>query len=217
LIPPDANAEFVYHMERVLDVHMTPYDPLHPKLGMDESPNQLIGETRKPYRDSNGVEREDFEYVRKGVASIFMSVEPLTGEMVVEAKETHNTRDWVFFIHKVMLMYPEALTITFVLDNLSTHKPSAFYDYFEPEIAKALLDRLRFVFTPKHGSWLNMAEIALHVLNKQCLCKRMPNIETMREHIAFWEKDKASKKKPIHWQFGIEDARVKLVRLYPKI
>ena len=88
MIPPDANAEFVYHMERVIDVHMTPYDPLHPKLGMDESPNQLIGETRKPYRDSNGVQREDFEYVREGVASIFMSVEPLTGEMVVEAKET---------------------------------------------------------------------------------------------------------------------------------
>lgn len=204
-------------MERVLEVHMTPYDPLHPKLGMDESPNQLIGETRKSYRDSKGVQREDFEYIRQGVASIFMAVEPLTGDVIVEAKERHATKDWVAFIYMVALRYPDAITITFVLDNLSTHKPSAFYDFFPPEEAKALLDRLRFVFTPKHGSWLNMAEIALHVLNRQCLCKRMPNIETMREQIAFWEKDKARKKKPINWQFGISDAREKLSRLYPKI
>lgn len=186
-------------MERVLEVHMTPYDPLHPKLGMDESPNQLIGETRKPYRDAKGVQREDFEYVRQGVASVFLCVEPHTGEMLVEAKQSHNTKDWVMFIYMVVLRYPHALTITFVLDNLSTHKPSAFYNYFPPEVAKALLDRLRFVFTPKHGSWLNMAEIGLHVLNKQCLCKRLPDIETMREHIAFWQKDKAQKRKPIQW------------------
>lgn len=204
-------------MERVLEVHMTPYDPLHPKLGMDESPNQLIGETRKPYRDAKGVQREDFEYVRQGVASVFMCVEPHTGEMLVEAKESHNTKDWVMFIYMVMLRYPHALTITFVLDNLSTHKPSAFYNFFPPEVAKALLDRLRFVFTPKHGSWLNMAEIGLHILNKQCLCKRMPDIETMREHIAFWQKDKAKKRKPIQWGFGIDEARRKLARLYPKI
>ena len=117
----------------------------------------------------------------------------------------------------VVLRYPHALTITFVLDNLSTHKPSAFYNYFPPEFAKALLDRLRFVFTPKHGSWLNMAEIGLHVLNKQCLCKCLPDIETMREHIAFWQKDKAQKRKPIQWGFGIDEARRKLARLYPKI
>lgn len=204
-------------MERVLEVHMTPYDPLHPKLGMDESPNQLIGETRKPYRDAKGVQREDFEYVRQGVASVFLCVEPHTGEMLVEAKQSHNTKDWVMFIYMVVLRYPHALTITFVLDNLSTHKPSAFYNYFPPEVAKALLDRLRFVFTPKHGSWLNMAEIGLHVLNKQCLCKRLPDIETMREHIAFWQKDKAQKRKPIQWGFGIDEARRKLARLYPKI
>jgi hypothetical protein len=216
MIPPDENADFVCQMEQVLDVYHRPYDPLHPVVCMDESPTQLIGETRRPYIDQHGVQREDYEYRREGVASIFMAVEPLTGDQTVEARDSHTAKDYAVFMEKVAAKYPEATTVTIVQDNLSTHKASAFYQCFPPEKAKALVDKFRFVYTPKHGSWLNIAEIALNVLMNQCLNRRMPDKETMKEQIEAWLKDRDAKKKPIDWQFGITDARAKLKRLYPK-
>ena len=217
LIPPDADADFVCQMEMVVDAYTRPYDPLHVLVCMDESPNQLIGEFVKSYVDSKGVRTEDYEYIRNETASIFLANEPLTGEMLVEVRERHTMKEWVVFMVLIAEKYPDALTITIVMDNLSTHKASAFYKFLPPAIAKALVDKFRFVYTPKHGSWLNMAEIGLHVLNRQCLNRRIDNLETMDEEVAFWLKDKMAHKKPINWKFDLSTAREKMRRLYPKI
>ena len=216
MIPPEENAEFVCQMEQVLDVYHRPYDPQHPVICMDESPSQLIGETRKPYIDGKGGKKQDYEYVRNGVVSIFMAVEPLTGNQVVEARDSHTSKDYVMFLEKLAAQYPNSHKITLVQDNLSTHKPYAFYKFFAPDKARSLVEKFNFVYTPKHGSWLNMAEIALNVLKKQCLNRRMPDKQTMQEQIEAWLKDQQRKKKPIEWQFDIDDARAKLKNLYPK-
>lgn len=217
MIPPESSAEFVCQMERVLDVYTRPYDPDNPVVCMDESPCQLIAEARKPFTDSKGVLHQDFEYRREGVASIFMAVEPLTGEQVVDIRDTHAMEDYALFMEKVAAQYPRASAITVVQDNLSTHKPHAFYQCFPPEKAKALADRFVFVHTPKHGSWLNMAEIALSVLMRQCLSQRIASKEAMREQVEAWLRDKRNHRKPIDWQFDITEARAKLKRLYPKL
>lgn len=217
MIPEDANPEFVCSMEEVLEVYHRPYDPLRPVVCMDESPCQLIGEARKPFRDSHGVEYTDYEYVRNGVASIFAAFEPLAGQRLIRVRDSHKTEDFVQFMGEVAAKYPSAQRITVVMDNLSTHKKSGFYKCLPPGPAKELADRFEFVFTPKHGSWLNMAEIELRILKKQCLAKRMPDKQTMEEHIKAWVDDKNNAAKKTEWQFTIEDARTKLKRLYPKV
>ncbi len=217
MIPEDANAEFVCAMEEVLEVYHRPYDPMHPVVCMDESPCQLIGEARKPFRDSNGVEHVDYEYVRNGVASVFSALEPLAGQRLIRVRDSHKTEDFVDFMGEIAAMYPLANKITVVMDNLSTHKKSGFYKCLPPQAAKELADRFDFVFTPKHGSWLNMAEIELRILKKQCLGKRMPDKQTMEDQIAAWTADKNNTAKKTDWQFTIEDARIKLKRLYPKL
>lgn len=217
MIPPKSNAEFVYRMEKVLAVYHRPYNPKHPVICLDESPNQLIGETRQTYITKNGEKRSDYEYVRKGTVSIFMACEPLGAKRYVEIKDTHKTRDWVKFVVMLMRQYQDTERITIVQDNLSTHKPAAFYEYFSPKEAETILDKIEWVFTPKHGSWLNIAEIELNVLKGQCLKRRIPDKHRMQEQINVWQKDRNNKVCKVDWQFTSQDARIKLKSLYPKV
>lgn len=215
VIPPDADARYAFHMERVLEVYEREYDPRNPVVCMDESPSQLIGETRKPVRKADGSQLVDYEYTRNGMQSIFMAVEPKSGKRFVEAKDRHATNDWVAFILVLVDWYKDAQKLTIVLDNLSTHKPEAFYEHFAPKEAKAILDKLEFVFTPPHGSWLNIAEIELSVLVGQCLKRRIPDKRTLADEISAWQQHRDDRRVKVEWKFNIEDARAKLARIYP--
>ena len=204
-------------MEKVLDVYKRPYDPMRPVVCMDESPKQLIGETRVPIPMSKGHDRKyDYEYERLGVCNIFLANEPLAGFRTVKITDRKCKVDWAEFIKEIADgHYPEADVITLVMDNLGTHTPGAFYERFEPAEAKRILDRFEFVFTPKHGSWLNMAEIELNVLNNQCLGRRIGSIDKVRGEVEAWEKARNGFNKKINWQFTTDKARIKLRRLYP--
>lgn len=206
-------------MEQVLDVYKKPYTKEYPVVCMDESPKQLIGETRLPIAMKSGTEKKvDFEYERKGVCNIFMANEPLKGTRHVEIKERKTKKDWAHFIRNLAdINYKEARKITLVMDNLNTHSPSALYEVFKPEEAKRIWDRFEFIYTPKHGSWLNMAEIELNVLNGQCLKRRIDNIETVKEEVEAWCEHRNNMKAKINWQFTTKDARIKLKTLYPKL
>ena len=205
-------------MERVLDVYKRPYDADYPVVCMDESPKQLIEETRASIAMRPGQEaRVDYEYVRNGVVNIFMANEPLQGKRLAEVTEFKTKRDWALFVKAIADEYPVAKKITLVMDNFKTHAASAFYETFEPEEAKRLWDRLEFVFTPKHGSWLNMAEIELHVLNGQCLKRHISSIVKIKEEVYAWQKHRNNKESKINSQFTNKEARVKLKRLYPSI
>ena len=186
---------------------------------MDESCKQLIGEVRKPIPCEPGKpERLDDEYVRNGVAEIFLEVEPLTGRRHVDVTEHRARTDWAWWI-KGMLdeRYPDAVSVCLVMDNLNTHSTASLYQTFEPQEARRLVERLEIHYTPKHGSWLNMAEIELSALKGQCLDRRIPDMETMRKHVAAWENDRNNRQSKIVWQFSTVDARIKLNRLYPKL
>ena len=206
-------------MERVLDVYKRPYDKDYPVVCMDESPKQLIQETRQAISMKPGHEaREDFEYIRNGVVNIFMANEPLKGKRFVEVTEFKTKRDWAMFIKGIVEgKYPKAKPITLVLDNYNTHNASSFYETFKPKKAKRLWDRLEFVYTPKHGSWLNMAEIELQVLNGQCLKRHLSTMEMVKEQIDAWKNHRDNKNSKINWQFTNKEARIKLRRLYPSI
>lgn len=206
-------------MERVLDVYKRPYNENNPLVCMDESPKQLIDDAREPLPMKPGVERrEDYEYIRHGVVNIFMANEPLAGKRMVEITETKNKKDWAKFIKRIAdEMYPDAEKITLIMDNFKTHSPSALYETFTPEEAKRIWDRFEFVFTPKHGSWLNMAEIELHVLNGQCLNRHMATIDKVKTEVYAWQSNRNNKEAKINWQFTKENARIKLKRLYPSI
>lgn len=186
---------------------------------MDESPKQLIKETRIPIPMKPGQEaRIDFEYERCGVANIFLASEPLKGRRFVELRERKTKTDWAGFVKQIADdWYPLARKITLVMDNLSTHKPAALYETFEPEEAKRIWDRFEFIYTPKHGSWLNMAEIELNVLTGQCLNRRIDKMEIMKEEVEAWQKHRNNKVSKIEWRFETKDARIKLKRLYPKL
>ncbi len=203
-------------MEKVLDVYRKPYDPMRPVVCMDESPKQLIGETRVPIPMSKGHDRKcDYEYERLGVCNIFLANEPLAGFRTVKITDKKCKVDWAEFIKEISdEHYPEAELITLVMDNLGTHTPGAFYERYEPAEAKRILDRFEFVFTPKHGSWLDMAEIELNVLNNQCLGRRIGSIEEVRDEVEAWELARNGLDKKINWQFTTEKARIKLKRLY---
>jgi len=206
-------------MELVLDVYKMPYNEAFPVVCMDESPKQLIKETRLPEDRKPGFDaREDFEYERCGVANIFMVNEPLTGKRFVSVTETKTKKDWAMLMKEIAdKRYPNAEKIILISDNLSTHKPAAFYDTFEPDEAKRIWDRFELIHTPKHGSWLNMAEIELNVLMRQCLKRRIDNIDTMKEEVNAWQEDRNNKEATINWQFTNDKARLKLKRLYPTI
>ena len=205
-------------MEMVLDVYKRPFDPKRPVVCMDESPKQLIAETKVPIPASPGkVAKHDYEYRRCGVCNIFMACEPLAGKRTVKITETKTKKDWAVFLKNVAASYKDAEKITLVMDNLNTHTPGSFYEVFPPDQAKALWDRFEFVYTPKHGSWLNMAEIELNVLIGQCLNRRIDNIETVKTESAAWQASRNNKGAKVNWQFRTEDARIKLKRLYPTL
>jgi len=205
-------------MEKVLEVYKRPYDKRFPVVCMDESPKQLIRETRLPVPMSPGMPaRYDYEYERCGVCNIFMAGEPLAGKRMVRVTERRTKRDWARFVKEIAEQYPQAERITLVMDNLSTHKPGSLYESFSPEEAKRLWDRFDFVFTPKHGSWLNVAEIELNVLNGQCLNRRIDEIEIVRQEAQAWQAYRDSLEAKVNWQFTNEDARIKLQRLYPTL
>ncbi len=206
-------------MEDILDVYQRPYDSAYPMVCMDESSKQLIGEVHEPIPAAPGHPvLVDDEYVRKGVADIFLEVEPLTGMRHIEVTE-HRTRiDWACFIKDMLdKRYPDAKKVVLVMDNLNTHGIASLYEAYRPEEARRLADRLEIHHTPKHGSWLNMAEIELSVLKGQCLPERIDNIEAMRMQVAIWENDRNNRKTEIDWQFTNDKARIKLKRLYPKL
>ena len=216
VIPPEHNGDFVAHMEQILDVYKRPYDPQRPMVCMDESPRQLIRETRLPLSASRGVaRRHDYEYERCGVCNVFLAVEPLAGKRIVRITERKTKTDWASFLEEIAGQYSQAQKITLVMDNLNTHGPGALYETFAPVAAKALWDRFEFVYTPKHGSWLNMAEIELNVLIKQCLDRRIDNFGEMRSEVAAWQTQRNNADARIDWQFTSDNARVKLKRLYP--
>lgn len=205
-------------MELVLDVYKTPYNKHFPVVCMDESPKQLIKQTRIPIPRKPGSDaKEDYEYARSGVAQIFMATEPLKGKRFVKVLQTKTKRHWAQFIKEISEKYPKAEKIRLVMDNLNTHKPSALYETFLPGEAKRLWDRFEFIYTPKHGSWLNMAEIELNVLMGQCLKRRIDNMSTIREEVDAWQQYRNNKKAKINWQFNTKDARIKLKRLYPTL
>lgn len=205
-------------MEEVLDVYKLPYDEQHPVVCMDESPKQLIEEKASTVLRPGQDARIDYEYIRHGMANIFMANEPLTGERLVEITEYKTKKDWARFVKRIANeMYPKAKRIKLVMDNYSTHVASAFYEIFPPEEARQLRNKFEFIYTPKHGSWLNMAEIELHVLNKQCLNRHIPTMEKIITEVEAWQKQRNNKNVKINWQFTNEKARIKLKSLYPSI
>ena len=207
-------------METVLDMYKLPYDPLYPLVCMDESPKQLIGETKLPIPAKPGqLARYDYEYSRKGVCNIFIAIatEPLMGKRIVRVTSNRKKQDWAKFLEEIERKYRHAEKITLVMDNLNTHKPGSLYETFKPKKARALLDRFEFIHTPKHGSWLNMAEIELRVLSNQCLNRRIDTMTEVRRQVSAWEKERNNKEAVINWRFTTEDARIKLKKLYPSV
>lgn len=206
-------------MERVLDVYKRPYSREYPVVCMDESPKQLIEQIHEPIPMKVGrLERVDYDYVRNGVVNIFMANEPLNGKRVVKVTESKTKKDWARFMKSLSdKQYPKAKKITIVMDNFQTHSASSFYETFEPKEAKRLWDRFEFIYTPKHGSWLNMAEIELHVLNGQCLKRHLATKREVEQQVTAWQTHRNNKKRKINWQFTTPDARIKLKRLYPSI
>ena len=206
-------------MEDVLEVYKRPFDPDRPVVNMDEQPEQLIKETRHKIAATPGnLERIDYEYERNGTAVNFMFTEPLSGWRKVNVRERRTAIDWAHEIKELLeIDYPAATKVVLVCDNLNTHKPASLYKAFEPAVARSLLERLEIHYTPKHGSWLNIAEIELSVLTKQCLDRRIPDIETLRSETAQWAQDRNAGQKSLDWRFTTDQARIKLKRLYPKI
>jgi len=206
-------------MEDVLEVYARPYDPNFPVVCMDESSVQLIGEVQEPIPAAPGhPELVDDEYVRNGVASILLEVEPLGGKRKVKITERRTRIDWAYFIKEMLEeRYSGAEKVVLVMDNLNTHNAASLYTAFPPEEARKLAERLEIHYTPKHGSWLNIAEIELSVLKRQCLAGRISCIEKMRDEVNAWNIDRNNRQSNIDWQFRTDDARVKLKRLYPKL
>lgn len=216
MIAPEANAEFVAAMEEVLDVYRRPFDPARPVICMDETPRQLIRETRMPIPARTGQpERHDYEYERRGVCNVFMASEPLTGRRMTKVTQRRTKRDWAHFVDDIARCHPQAQLITLVMDNLNTHSPGALYEAFPPEQARALWNRFEFVYTPKHGSWLNVAEIELNVMISQCLDRRIASMADLQEEVSAWQSHRDQLHAKVNWQFTTADARVKLKRLYP--
>lgn len=205
-------------MEDILDLYHRPYDPEVPLICMDEKPVQLIGESREPLPGTaHHPPRYDYEYTRNGTASIFLFTEPLKGWRRVKARNQRTKMDWAHELRELLNTdYPNARKIILVCDNLNTHTIGAFYAAFPPEEASSLVKRLEIHRTPKHGSWLNIAEIELSALTRQCLNRRVDNLTLLNQEIEKWQCVRNSCQKPVNWQFTSETARIKLKRLYPE-
>jgi hypothetical protein len=203
-------------MENVLDVYERPYDPLYPVVNLDESPKQLISETRNKFMDSKGVVYEDFEYKREGVVDMYMIVEALGGRREVHIEDNHSGLIYAKIIaYIVEQMYPDAIKITIVEDNLSAHKLACLYELYEPKRARNIIKKVEIIRTPKHGSWLNIAESELSVLIRQGIKKRTPSKQALETDVKAWYKRRNKKQSKVNWQFRTKDARVKLKNLYP--
>jgi len=204
-------------MEDVRDVYKRPYDPKHPNVCLDETSKQLIGETRIPVLVRPGQPaRYDFEYKRNGVANLFMMFEPLAGKRHVKVTQRRTKIDWAYCVREMVdQIYPDAEQIVLVMDNLNTHNKSSLYEAFEPAEAKRIADKLEIHHTPKHGSWLDMAEIELGILSRQCLSRRIDNMEQLKDEVAAWQAIRNTAEAKVNWQFTTDDARIKLKKLYP--
>ena len=218
-IPPKADAEFVFRMEDVLELYRLPYDPRYPVVCMDEASKQLIGEVRIPLPVAEGQPvRYDSEYERLGVCNQFMFVEPLRGWRKVFVRERRTMIDWAFCIREILdVHYPDTEKVRLVLDNLNTHTGASLYEAFSPTEARHLLSRLEIHYTLKHGSWLNMAEIEIGVMNGQCLDRRIPEQQIISEEVGAWKQQRNKDEAKIRWTFTVSDARIKLVKIYPSI
>jgi hypothetical protein len=218
-IPPQANAEFVWRMEDVLEVYTRPYDPRFPQVCMDEVSKQLLRDTREPLPVKPGrVQRVDYEYEREGVVNLFLFCEPLAGRRWVDVTDRRTKVDWAHQVkYMVDVRYPTAERIVLVMDNLNTHTPASLYEAFPPAEAKRLADKIEIHYTPKHGSWMNIAEIELSVLSRQCLDRRVPDYTTLEAEVGAWEERRNAKGGKVNWRFTTADARIKLKHLYPSI
>jgi transposase len=216
-IPPEHDAGFVACMEDVLEVYQRPYNPEFPQVCMDETSKQLISEKRDPLPPEPGqVERYDGEYVREDTANLFMACEPLAGRRHVKVTDRRKRSDWAAFVKELVdEQYPQAQKIVLVMDNLNTHSTASLYAAFEASEARRIAEKLEIHYTPKHGSWLNMAEIELSVLGRQCLDRRIPDSPTLTREVAAWQTRRDALKAKINWRFTTADARIKLQRLYP--
>lgn len=220
VIPPEADAEFVANMEEVLETYEQPYNPAFPVLCMDEQPVQLIQEARPPIAATiDHPKRIDYEYERAGTANIFMFTEPLSGWREATAREKKTKIDWALEMARLLEgRYAACDKVILVCDNLNTHTKGAFYEAFEPARARALVRRIQFCHTPKHGSWLNIAENELSSLTRQCVGgRRIGKLETLQQEIAAWSADVNQTQRGVDWQMKIDDARCKLKSVYPKI
>jgi len=219
-IPPKQDSAFVAAMEQVLTVYHRPYDPLFPAVNMDEQPIQLISHSRAPLPMRPGdTAKIDYEYVREGMCNAFMFVEPLGGWREVHVSKTKTALDWAGYV-KWLVDHPrfaDAKRITLVCDNLNTHTMGSLYAAFPAEEAYRLMSKLELVFTPKHGSWLNMAEPELSVMTRQCFSDRVGSQAEVKRRIAAWQADRNERQTGINWQFSTADARIKLKKLYPKV
>lgn len=218
-IPPEANAEFVCNMEEVLEVYKRPMDPAHPVVCMDESSKQQVKEICESIPAEPGkTERYDYEYERNGVSNLFLFFDPLAGWRHVDVTDQRTAIDWAYQIRDLVdVHYPDAERISLVMDNLNTHCGASLYKAFEPEEARRIIERLDFHYTPKHGSWLNMAEIELSILSSQCLNRRIPDQETLKKEVTAWVNQRNDSATEMDWRFTTSDARIKLRRLYPSI
>lgn len=218
-IPPEQNATFVANMEDVLDVYHRPYDESCPVICMDEKPYQLLGENREPVPMKPGnVKLEDSEYIRNGTCSIFIFTEPLKGWRTISVLERRTRKDWANQVAELLeVHYPDAPKICLVMDNLNTHSVASLYETFSPVKARELARRLEIHYTPKHGSWLNIAEIELSAMTAQCLGRRISNLNSLSEELTAWNIARNEGSIGVKWQFTTEDARVKLHRLYPNV
>ena len=219
VIPPKQNAAFVANMEDVLEIYKRPYNSAVPVVCMDEQPTQLIKETRtKIVAEPGKVERVDYEYERNGTAANFMFTEPLGGWRKVDVRQRKTSIDWADEIKELLDKdYSEVEKVILICDNLNTHTIASLYEAFEPKEARRLAERLDIHYTPKHGSWLNVAEIELSVFTKQCLDRRIPDMATLQQQAKAWYRKRNARQKGVDWQFTTEKARIKLKRLYPQI
>ena len=200
-----------------MDVYKRPYDRKRPNVCLDETSKQLIGETRSPVLARPGqAAHYDFEYQRNGVANLFMIFEPLAGKRHVKVTQRRTKMDWAYCVREMVdQIYPDAEQIVLVMDNLNTHNKSSLYEAFEPAEAKRIADKLEIHYTPKHGSWLDMAEIELGILSRQCLSRRIDNTEQLKDEVAAWQAIRNTAETKVNWRFTTDDARIKLKKLYP--
>ena len=218
-IPPQEDAEFAASMEDILDIYQQPFDPSRPLWCMDEKPYQILGETRQPLPMRPGdIAKTDSEYVRNGTVSIFCFIQPHTGKILHAVEPTRTAVDWAEKVkYLVDEVEPDAEKIILVMDNLNTHSIASLYKAFPPEEARRIAQKLEVHYTPKHGSWLDIAEIGINIMTRECLNRRIPSIEILRQELKCWNDDYDKDPSPVHWQFQAKDARIKLKSLYPDV